>query len=193
MFIKATKKGWIALIVLPLLLLAVVLGARPALRAYFQAVYPVKYWDTVVAEAEKNELDPALVLAIIRTESRFKPEALSGADAHGLMQVTPITLKWAQYRSPELKSLQTENLFDPHTNIRVGTYVLALLLESYPETDTALAAYNAGFGHVAEWLADDRYSADGKTLHTIPFSETAQYVKKVNHALTVYQELYDWL
>jgi soluble lytic murein transglycosylase len=56
--------------------------------------------------------------------------------------------------------------------------------------DTALAAYNAGWGNVRKWLRDEAYSADGRTLHTIPFKETENFVKRVNAATDKYRELY---
>ena len=193
MAVKATRKAVVIVLCLLVLLGAVIIGLRPATQTFYRAFYPVEYWDTVSAEAEKYELDPVLVLAVIHTESRFDSNAISHADAHGLMQITPIALEWAQYRSDEFDDVTTADLYDPQTNIRLGVYILSLLRESYPETDTMLAAYNAGYGQVAEWLADSRYSADGVTLSSIPFPETAGYVEKINKAQQAYRELYDWL
>ncbi|MBQ8495010.1 MAG: lytic transglycosylase domain-containing protein, partial [Clostridia bacterium] len=158
MAVKATRKAVVIVLCLLVLLGAVIIGLRPATQTFYRAFYPVEYWDTVSAEAEKYELDPVLVLAVIHTESRFDSNAVSHADAHGLMQITPVALEWAQYRSDEFDDVTTADLYDPQTNIRLGVYILSLLRESYPETDTMLAAYNAGYGQVAEWLADSRYS-----------------------------------
>ena len=143
-------------------------------------------------EAVKHGVEPSLVLAVIRTESFFKPQAVSSAGARGLMQITPVTLKWAQYRSEELRHLTDEDLFDAKTNIRVGVYILSLLTEQFSNTETVLAAYNAGAGAVSDWLADTAYSDDGDTLHTIPYSETKQYVKKVTAARRQYQKIYNF-
>ena len=86
-------------------------------------------------------------------------------------------------------------LYDPETNIKYGTYYLSRLYNRFGDWDTALAAYNGGEGNVSEWLKDKKYSDDGIKLKTdkIPdeFSETKNYVKKVNKALKKYKELYN--
>ena len=107
------------------------------------------------------------------------------------MQLTDSTFTWAQNREHAEEHASPEVLFDPETNIRYGVYVLSLLRELYPVTDTMLAAYNGGLGNVAEWLKDPAYSSDGETLHTIPFPETSAYVQKVRDAQEIYQTLYD--
>ena len=61
----------------------------------------------------------------------------------------------------------------------------------FEDTDTVLAAYNAGAGRVQEWLADSTCSSDGKTLHTIPYAETEEYVRKVRKAQEMYRKLYE--
>ena len=187
-------KRTVARILIPLLLIGAVIAVAPAIvRQTAKALYPTPYWETVHQEAVKHGVEPSLVLAVIRTESFFKPQAVSSAGARGLMQITPLTLQWAQYRSEELRHLTDEDLFDAKTNIRVGVYILSLLAEQFSDVETVLAAYNAGYGQVAEWLADSRYSADGVTLSSIPFPETAGYVEKINKAQQAYRALYDWL
>ncbi len=154
-------------------------------------LYPLTYEAEVQAAAEKYDLSPSLVYAVIHTESGFDPEARSSADAVGLMQVTAPTMEWALMRSGVSGTPDEAMLTDPAFNVEIGTCVLHLLGEQFSEQDTVLAAYNAGMGHVQTWLSDTAYSADGKTLHTIPFKETANYVKKVHRAQKIYQILYD--
>ena len=78
------------------------------------------------------------------------------------------------------RNISNDDLFDPATNILYGTTYLRYLLDRFQnETATALAAYNAGPNAVSTWLKDSSYSSDGKTLHTIPYAETRNYVKKV--------------
>lgn len=186
-------KRTVARILIPLLLIGAVIAVAPSIvRQTAKALYPNPYWETVHQEAVKHGVEPSLVLAVIRTESFFKPKAVSSAGARGLMQITPVTLKWAQYRSEELRHLTDEDLFDAKTNIRVGVYILSLLTEQFSNTETVLAAYNAGAGAVSDWLADTAYSDDGDTLHTIPYSETKQYVKKVTAARRQYQKIYNF-
>ena len=79
---------------------------------------------------------------------------------------------------------------DPETNIRFGCHYLRHLIDVYGNIDTALAAYNGGMGNVYSWLNDSRYSDDGVTLKYIPFSETRNYVVKVNSSWEHYKEMY---
>lgn len=135
-------------------------------------------------------MDPALILAVIRTESSWREDAVSSAGARGLMQVTSPTFDfilvktgWADYNY--------EDLYSPELNIQFGSFFLSYLIDDFGGiTDTALAAYNAGRGNVQKWLKDPRYSADGKNLDQIPFRETRNYVKKINAAYQMYTRLY---
>lgn len=176
------------------LLLAVVLvivGLRMVVPRVLRAAYPDTYRAEVLAAAETYDLPPSLIFAIIHTESGFDPAARSKAGAMGLMQVTEPTMEWALMRSGVSAVPPVERLTDPAFNIGIGSRVLVLLGEQFEHEDTVLAAYNGGMGNVREWLGDSRYSADGVTLHTIPFKETEKYVKKVRFAQKMYQKLYD--
>lgn len=153
-------------------------------------VYPLQYSDIVTAEATANDFPPSLIYAIIHTESKFDKNAVSSADAKGLMQITDDTFHWAQRRAGEKKT-DADNLFVPATNIKYGCYILTLLSEQFSNTETVLAAYNAGQGHVAQWLTDANYSDDGVTLHTIPYEETANYVSRVLRTQKRYQQIYN--
>ena len=150
--------------------------------------HPVAYIDLIEKYSAEHELDKYLVMAVIRTESRFIPDAHSGK-ASGLMQLTDDTAEWiCDRRDMDYSSI---DLMDPETNIDLGCYYLKYLIEHYDgNIDTALAAYNGGMGNVAEWLDDERYSNDGETLYDIPFPETKDYVKKVNDSWAYYKETY---
>lgn len=178
-------------VLLAAVLAAVVVLLRFGCTRYLRTAYPDTYRETVCAAAQEYDLPPSLVLAVIRTESNFRPDVVSTAGAVGLMQVTEDTLDWAMMRTGGDRSLTANDLTDPELNIRVGTAVLSLLGEMFEDEDTVLAAYNAGMGNVRGWLADERYSADGVSLKNIPFSETEQYVKRVRHAQKIYQKLYN--
>lgn len=177
------------------LLLALVALAGYALhlgyRHYMRTAYPLEYSAYVETYAERYGFTPSLIYAVIRTESEFDPAAKSKAGAMGLMQLTEPTFEWAQRREPMEGTPPKEPLFDPETNIHYGVLVLSLLRETFTEPDTMLAAYNAGMGNVGKWLKDEAHSADGKTLHDIPYPETREYVRKVNAAQEMYRQLYD--
>ena len=155
-----------------------------------KAIYPLRYEDAVNTAAEANEFPPSLIFAIIQTESKYNESAVSSAGAKGLMQITDDTFHWAQRRAGEKKT-SSDNLFIPETNIKYGCYILSLLSEQFSDIETVLAAYNAGQGHVSNWLKDPQYSSDGVTLHAIPYKETANYVSRVLRAQKRYQQLYN--
>ncbi len=169
-----------------LLLLAV--GGVFLMRALYPM--PAEYRDTVKTAAEKHGVSSSLIWAVIRTESGFSPDVRSTAGAVGLMQVTAPTMEWALMRGGAEDFPPETALADPAFNIEIGTSVLRLLSEHFSAQDTVLAAYNAGIGHVQNWLSDPAYSTDGETLFAIPFEETAQYVKRVRRAQTIYKILY---
>lgn len=151
-----------------------------------QTTYPVAYSELIYKYADENELDPYLVMAVIKVESNFVPEAHSGY-AGGLMQLTEETAQW---NADEL-GITYYDYMDPETNIMLGCHYLRHLLDVYEVTDTALAAYNGGMGNVSSWLSDPRYSDDGITLKDIPFPETKNYVVRVNEAWTHYRETFE--
>lgn len=142
---------------------------------------PVEYEQAALGYAEQYRVPPALVLAVMQTESGFDKDAVSSADARGLMQITPETFEWLQSKTGE--TLGTDALFDPDTSIRYGTLFLSILCERFADTDTVAAAYNAGMNAVTRWLADPTYSDDGRTLKKIPYEETSYYVVKIDRAL----------
>ncbi len=173
--------------ILAVFLLIVTVGYRQ----YLHTAYPLKYTETIQQMSEEYDISPSLICAVICTESHFRADAKSHAGAIGLMQLTPETFTWAQVRAGIHDTADASALTDPVTNIRYGTFTLKLLHEMFTEPDTALAAYNAGLGNVNRWLKDTAYSDDGVHLHTIPFDETAGYIKKVRKAQTIYQKLYN--
>ena len=172
--------------IVPLLLLIL----YPAIGFIKQKVYPLAYEDIVMEMAEEYHLEPSLVFAVIRTESKFDKNAVSKAHAKGLMQITDDTFRWAQNRARE-EEIDPENLFIPKTNIRYGCYILTLLSQQFPDTETMLAAYNAGQGKVTQWLQNPAYSEDGKTLSHIPYEETEDYVRRVINTQNEYQKIYN--
>lgn len=186
---RLLRRLWIWLIVLSVLA-GLTLLLKLGYRRYLQTAYPLTYGELVHTYAEEYALPPSLIFAVIRTESSFHPDAVSTANAMGLMQLTAGTFEWAQSRSPEDEKLPAGELFDPETNIRYGALVLSLLGEMFEDGDARLAAYNAGMGNVRRWLADSQYSDDGVTLARIPYEETREYIERVRSAQEMYQTLY---
>lgn len=174
------------------LLLAVILGWNlgPPLVDWCQRnwLYPRPYREEVQAEAAEFGLDENLVYAVMKAESGFDERAQSHAGAQGLMQLTPQTFQWiASLYPPEHGG---DNILDPRDNIHCGCALLRLLLDRYAGQEEALCAYNAGIGTVDGWLSGDAYSDDGAFLHTVPYPETAAYVKKTTQYRERYEALY---
>ena len=149
-------------------------------------LYPTHYKDTVVKYADYYGLDQTLIFSVIKVESGFDKNAVSDAGAVGLMQITPDTGEYIA----NLQGVEHYDLLDPVTNINFGCYYIKYLFMKFKNTDTALCAYNAGEGNVSLWLQNKEYSADGKTLTTVPFSETREYIKKIHETFSKYKKLY---
>ena len=148
---------------------------------YLRARYPLEYEQLVRANARNRDLDPALVAAVIYTESRFDPSARSEAGAVGLMQVLPETAEFIA-RKTGGKDFVVADLLDPEINVRYGTWLLAYLRDYYDgDVSTALAAYHAGPGNVDEW----RRRGQG-----IAFPETEAYLREVERVRHVYERAY---
>ncbi|TPF17924.1 transglycosylase SLT domain-containing protein [Priestia megaterium] len=123
-----------------------------------------KYANIINEAAAKYGVPPALVAGIIKQESQFNPNARSGVGATGLMQLMPATAR----------SMGVKNAYDPYQNIMGGTKYISQMLKKYNgNIETALRAYNAGPGNVA----------NGKAYK---FKETNDYVRKVTANFKAY-------
>jgi len=155
----------------------------------WEALYPQAFWEAITRAADRVKVDPYLVAAMIREESRFNPQATSGSSAYGLMQLVPGTARGAA-RLVRIPSPSIQGLRDPETNILLGSVVLHELLGRFTRVDMALAAYNAGPDVVGRWQAK-RGGADPDTfIEEIPYLETRNYVKTVMQSAAMYRWLY---
>ena len=153
--------------------------------------YPVAYTEWIEQYASEYSLDPYLVQSIMRCESSNDPAAVSDAGAIGLMQIMPETATWIAHKLDLDDTYTVDQLYDPETSIRFGCWYLNFLQGRFDgDVMEMVAAYNAGHGSVEDWLADPRFSADGKTLLSIPFEQTARYYEKVMTAYEKYTTLY---
>ena len=145
--------------------------------------FPLWYLDDV--KAKNSHVDPLLILSLIRQESAFNKEARSPVGARGLMQVMPGTAR-------SVASIRAHRLFDPSTNISVGSkYFMKRLSQYGGDVELTLAAYNAGFMRVDQWKK--RYPTANKLLFLdlIPFRETRDYVSSILRNYFWYVKLYD--
>lgn len=157
-----------------------------------RAQHPLYYGDMVLAYAERQELDPALVAAVILCESSYDPQAESRLGARGLMQLMEDTAGWIAHKLDEDGEGYTfDRLYDPETNIRYGTWYLGYLSRRFGGDATKIVcAYHAGQGNVDSWLQNPKYSSDGVTLDVIPTRDTATYAERVLRARDVYRKYY---
>ena len=150
--------------------------------------YPRAYWDLIAATSTRDSLDPYLVLALIHQESLFNPEARSGSDARGLMQLLPSTA--GRFALTAGATGSPLNLYDPALSVEVGATYLRSLLEMFGgNIFKAVAAYNAGEKAVSGWNA--KYPGDDdQWVENIAYHETRDYVKKVIGGLREYRLIY---
>lgn len=154
--------------------------------------YPRRYEEYVQYYADKYGIDSRMLYAVIRTESNFDPNARSSVDARGLMQITEITFDWIKSNIAPTEELTFEDLYNPETNIRFGSYFFSYCLRRYDnDLATAAAAYHSGWGTVDELLSDARYTDNGETLTEFPYRQMSRYVSKVTSAYARYCEIYD--
>ena len=154
-----------------------VIGLHPLKHAVQEITLPLRHEDIIRQQAHDKHLDPALVAAVIYQESKFS-DRTSVAGARGLMQITPDTARFIAKQSGGIR-FSMADLGTPQINIAYGTWYLRWLLDRYSgRTTLAIAAYNAGFGHVDDWVrkAGGPDSFDPKT---IPYPETRNYVQQV--------------
>lgn len=156
-----------------------------------EVVYPMQYDYMVRQYAYENKVDTALVASVILAESKFNSQASSHRGAVGLMQIMPETGNWIA-QEMNLNGYTPDQLNDVRTNIRMGTWYLGYLQREFDgNTILALAAYNAGRGHVDDWVKKYGWNKNFSEIDKIPFSETREYVKVVLQNEQQYKRLYD--
>lgn len=157
-----------------------------------RAQHPLEYAGLITQYALSQDLDPALVSAVILCESSYNPQAESRVGARGLMQLMEDTAAWVAHKLDEDgEGYSFDLLYDPETNIRYGTWYLGYLSRRFSgDAAKIVCAYHAGQGNVDAWLKNPAYSSDGVTLDVIPTQDTATYAARVLHARDVYRKYY---
>jgi soluble lytic murein transglycosylase len=150
--------------------------------------FALAHRELIEASAKAQQLDPALIYGLIRSESAWVEDARSHADAYGLMQLLPSTAR----RMAKLEGVAfagTAPLLDPPLNVRLGTRYVAEVGRRYASAPWLVAAaYNAGPGRVEQWLRVRGHLPTDVFIETIPFKETREYVARV----LAFTQIYDW-
>lgn len=165
-------------------LLALMIHENPdaLTRPSLEMLYPIRRFDMV--KSFQSQVDPWVVLSLIRQESAFNERARSGVGAIGLMQLMPKTAR-------RVASVSRRQLFDPAVNIRVGVKYFSHLLDRFDgDVELALASYNAGAEKVDDWKK--RYPTKNRLLFMdlMPYRETREYVASIARNYFWYLKLY---
>jgi soluble lytic murein transglycosylase len=157
--------------------------------ALWRLAWPDAFADALAAGWPADaRIEPTLVLALMREESRYQPDAVSVTGALGLLQIMPDTgSRLAQ--EVGLAGFTPAQLLDPRVSLRLGSHYLDRLAARFGgAVAPAVASYNAGPDLVAEWLAAGPAEED-EWVESIPYAETRAYVKRVLRSRHVYRSL----
>lgn len=160
-------------------------------RDQIEMLYPAPYADPLVKYAVPRGVDPRLLLAIMRQESRFQPDVKSYAAARGLMQfISTTSNKLAGALGRE--DFKQDELYYPPTAILFGSQYLADLFKLFPDQpDAAVASYNGGEENMKRWLARSKSNLPDLYVPEIAYAQSKDYVYKVMASYRVYLAAYD--
>ena len=175
---KLVPRRLLALIALAGIVVAVLVVVPLARRAIQHFTLPLAYASIIREQAHDKRLDPALVAAVIYSETRFRPRT-SPTGALGLMQIEPATATFLAHRSGAT-SFTVSDLGTPQVNIAYGSYYIRYLLNLYDgNVVMALAAYNGGETNVDRWVQRLKQSHQRFQIADIPIAQTRLYVQEV--------------
>jgi soluble lytic murein transglycosylase len=154
----------------------------------WKILFPLPYENVLRHEAERNSFDPMFAAGLIRQESTFQADAVSHANAVGLMQILPSE---GRRLAKERKVRFTKtSLYDPNINIELGMLYISELTRSTGAPEYAAAAYNAGEDRLTQWRTERNYDEIAEFVESIPITETREYVQIVLRNATMYRMLY---
>ncbi len=168
------------------------LAVRTAKAAVADGILLLDHLYPFPALPEGESPEPALILAVVRQESAFYTDAVSGAGAQGLMQILPNTAKGVA-RGMNLRFSKSKLRTDPEYNMRLGRAYLSDLTDRYGGSYIlALAAYNAGPSRANSWIRTFGDPRDPDVdpidwIESIPFDETRNYIQRILEGLVVYR------
>ena len=156
----------------------------------YKLAYQLHYQDFINQQSKIYQLDPYLIVALIREESYFNPDAGSSVGARGLMQLMPATASYIAGRNGLVyNGLST--LLNPETNIQLGCAYLRYAKEVLSNDDLlAVASYNGGPNVVKTWKNNLNYKNFDEFIENIPYPETKEYIKKVFRSYWMYLNIY---
>ncbi|CAN5655637.1 hypothetical protein BH18ACI1_BH18ACI1_03870 [soil metagenome] len=160
-------------------------------REEWDIFYPLTNWSDIKYWAKQRNLDPFQVAGFIRQETIFDPNAKSGANAYGLMQLLiPTARAVARKYNSSTTAIYGDTLFQPALNIELGTAYIREQINKFGRVEYVAVAYNAGPGRVPQWRATLPAEMD-EFVEEIPFKETKGYVQGIIRNSAQYRRLYD--
>ena len=158
--------------------------------ARWSVAYPTPFAADVRKWAKARKLPDALVWAIMREESGFRPRIESWANARGLLQLIAPTAKGVA-RSEKLKDYSFDKLFEPATNIQLGTAYMRDLADRFEDQiPLIIAGYNGGHANIDRWLGERGELPLDLWVEDIPYGQTRKYTKRVLTSYWAYSWLY---
>jgi len=151
--------------------------------------FPLYFTDEINHFGKINRLDSAIIISLLKEESYFNPKAVSSSNACGLMQLLPSTAAHIAGKKGILYAGRG-SLFNPETNIRLGSTYLRYLYDQTGSMLFAVASYNAGPGAVQGWINSSQTRDLDEFVEDIPYQETQTYVKKVFRSYWCYSRMY---
>lgn len=159
-------------------------------RAAWTLRFPAAYAPHVWQASWEHDVDPLLLLSLMRAESLYKHDAVSRAGALGLIQVMPTTGNKVAALMGE-QDFRVDRLLEPAVNIRLGAFYIGQLMDRFQgQFPLAVGSYNGGPHNVGRWLKPKVGIPFPEMVEEIQFDETRNYVKRVVEYYTVYAELY---
>ena len=156
---------------------------------YINVIFPIPYLDLITNFSNVYDVPLELVLAITRQESAFSPSERSWADAFGLMQLIPEKAKELS-KKHDIQYEDFNDLYDPDTNLEMGTALLSELREKFHyKFAQSVAAYNASEEVIKVWERE-RFNGDYiEFIEMIPYEETRTYIKTVFRNFITYKRI----
>lgn len=163
---------------------------KPVKSEIWQQSYPLEFGEFVAENAALRGVDPLLVHALIREESRYKPDAVSRSHALGLMQLL-VGTAYGSAKKVGISLSGEKDITRPEINVKLGTYYLSYAIQRFGgNAMLGVASYNGGPGAVGGWMRRHTSGDFDLFVENIPYRETRDYVRKVFGSYWTYQALY---
>lgn len=166
-------------------------GDDPDFWRVWRYAYPKPFENHVSRASEDHDVDPFLTYAVMRTESHFRPDAVSPVGARGLMQLMPATARWIGRMNARAHK-EAARYRQPGSNIWLGSWYVRNLVDHYRGNFAqALGAYNAGPSAMDRWVRRFGPMAMDEFAERTPYTETRAYIHRTVESFMIYHELYD--